>query len=337
MSLNIPDNPAPTGYVPRPADYTSAIEKATLLLSELRASSEWEDAGEREEVKLTKIVDPADPYAVPTTRGETIVENATPAKVLAALMLPGIRKKWDPRLEEGYPIARFSQSSYELYSVMKSPSYFIWARDIAAVQESHWKDGNVEMIQVSVTDEENLPDAGSYAKSRTRATVDISGWNIEQDGDNVKLSYIVKVHLNGNIPTSVVSMLAQETPMCVGRVRDVFYQHGFVPYEVMSGHSKGEYPDHKVVSVTQVFEDGDGTEATAGARKWTGSYRGAEPDTIHIAYDGERMYKDGVNVTIGGEGASAVSSSVDEAKSIISVTVGAEAKDKDFTVTVEPK
>lgn len=167
-------------------------------------------------------------------------------------------------------------------------------------------------------------------------------------------------------------MLAQETPMCVGRVRDVYYQHGFVPYEVMSGHSKGEYPDHKVVSVTQVFEDGDGTDATAGARKWTGSYRGewtvdrvavtgigeiftqccfsnpdpatplqriagAEPDTIHIAYDGERMYKDGVSVTIGGEGASAVSSSVDEAKNIIAVTVGADAKDKDFSVTVEPK
>lgn len=110
-----------------------------------------------------------------------------------ARSLAGMRKKWDPRLESGEMVARFSQSSYELYSVMKSPSYFIWARDIAAVQEQTYTNGSIEMIQVSIDDEENLPDAGSYAKSRTRATVDISGWTLEADGANTKLSYIVKV------------------------------------------------------------------------------------------------------------------------------------------------
>lgn len=67
-------------------------------------------------------------------------------------------------------------------------------------------------------------------------------------------------------------MLALETPMCVGRVRDVFYNNGFVPYELTSGNS--EYEDSKTISVTQIFEDGDGTEATAGERTWTGSYYG---------------------------------------------------------------
>lgn len=120
MSLEIPSTPAgPNGtYFERPSDYSAALGDARKLLDELASSTEWENMPEREEVELSKIVDKEDSSAIPITRGSTLVEDATPQQVMGVLQLPGMRKKWDPRLEAGYPIRRFSASSYELYSVM---------------------------------------------------------------------------------------------------------------------------------------------------------------------------------------------------------------------------
>lgn len=77
----------------------------------------------------------------------------------------------------------------------KSPSYFIWARDICAVQESWWtpEADSVTIIQVSVKDDERLPEDGSYQKSRTRATVELSAWQATKVEEGVKLTYVVKV------------------------------------------------------------------------------------------------------------------------------------------------
>lgn len=82
---------------------------------------------------------------------------------------------------------------------MKSPSYFIWARDICGIQENRTSaDGSlITVLQTSVDNEEFIPDAGSYAKSRTRATVELSGWKFEKKGEDTELTYIVKIFLNG--------------------------------------------------------------------------------------------------------------------------------------------
>lgn len=149
----------------------------------------------------------------------------------------------------------------------KSPSYFIWARDICAVQESWWSPeaDEVTIIQVSVSDEEHLPVDGSYQKSRTRATVELSAWQVKKVDNGVKLTYVVKVHLNGQIPTSVVQMIALETPMCVGRVRDTYYDIGHVPFDFTPSNKPGT-AEMKTVSVSQTFEDDN------GEKTWTGEY-----------------------------------------------------------------
>lgn len=96
-------------------------------------------------------------------------------------------------------VQRYSPQSYLFYSVMKSPSYFIWARDICGVQENRTSaDGSlITVLQTSVDNEEFIPDAGSYAKSRTRATVELSGWKFEKKGEDTELTYVVKILLNG--------------------------------------------------------------------------------------------------------------------------------------------
>lgn len=322
MSLNIPDSPAPNGYQTRPAEYTAAIEKAYKLFQEqLADTASWEELPDKEDVKLARKATSDDPYDIPLVKGTSIVEATTPAQVLASIQLPGIRKKWDPRFESGHAIARYGIRSYEFYSVMKSPSYFIWARDIVGVQENFHEEDSISVIQVSVDDDDNLPEAGSYQKSRTRATVDISGWHIKKVGDDVELTYIVKVHLNGSIPTSVVSTIANETPLCVARVRDVHYTLGFHPYDL----------DHNdkstLVHVLQEFED-DNNE-----RKWTGYYIGGDSDEqVKLAYDGKRMYASGVNVSVTGAAAEHVKATPDETNHIVTLDVSATAKDKEFQV-----
>ncbi|UZJ53409.1 hypothetical protein CBS101457_002729 [Exobasidium rhododendri] len=321
MSLQIPETPAgPNGtYFDRPSDYTDALEEARKLLKELETSSDWESMPEKEEVELSKIVDPENTSDIPITRGTTIVEGATPQQMMGVIQLPGMRKKWDPRLESGVPIARYSPSSYELYSVMKSPSYFIWARDICAVQESWWTPDadSVTIIQVTVKDEERLPEAGSYQKSRTRATVELSAWTATKVDEGVKLMYVVKVHLNGSIPTSVVQMISLETPMCVGRVRDTFYEIGHVPIDLSSQNKPGT-PDMKTISISQVFED------DKGEKRWTGEYASAGADKFSILFDKARMYSSGVQATVesrDGSDVAGITTSVDEAESIVKVEV----------------
>lgn len=328
MSLQIPESPAAPGgaYHSRPAEYTQAVEKALALFKEHLAADEssWELLPEKEEVKLAKKATSDDAYDIPLVKGVTTVEGATPAQVLATIQLPGLRKKWDPRFAEGHAIARYSPNSYEFYSLMNSPSYFIWQRDIVGVQENFYQGDDIVVIQTSVQDEDNLPDAGSYAKSRTRATVDVSGWKIAKKGNDTELTYVVKVHLNGSIPTSIVSTIANETPLCTARVRDVHYTVGYHPYELHTAN--GGKTDSKTVNVTQTFTD------DKGEKKWSSVYTGVGSDNFEIQYDGKRMYSGGVAVDVSGAGASEVKTTVDEGSHIVAVQVGDGAKDKEFTM-----
>lgn len=166
-------------------------------------------------------------------------------------------------------------------------------------------------------DEERLPEDGSYAKSRTRATVELSAWTAKKVENGTELSYVVKVHLNGSIPTSVVQMISLETPMCVGRVRDTYYEIGHVPLDI-TPHQKPGTPEMKTISVSQTFED------DSGEKKWVGEYVSAGTDSFSIFYDKERMYSGGVNVAVEskqGSDVSAIKTTVDEAESIIKVEI----------------
>ena len=105
MSINIPSNPAPQGYITRPAEYTEALERAQKLLDEETSPSAedtWESDGERDGVTLHRKPNPENPSDVPLVKGRVLIENATPEQVLATVQLPGIRKKWDDRMEDGF-------------------------------------------------------------------------------------------------------------------------------------------------------------------------------------------------------------------------------------------
>ncbi|KAE8210701.1 hypothetical protein CF327_g5456 [Tilletia walkeri] len=337
MSLNIPDTQdiiTADGYFTRPAEFTAALEKAkTAFQAQLDDTDGWTSAGTREECDVfTKTEDES---GVPVVKGTALIEGATPEEVIATIQLPGMRRKWDVRFDGGFNIRRFDYTSYQFYSIAKTPSMFVWARDIGGVQDNILGDDASELriIQTTVEDEEYLPDAGSYAVSRTRANLEYAGWQVKKQGDDVIATYIVKVHLNGSIPTSVAALVATETPLCVAKVRDTLYTTGFAPYQV-TRDSAGKLRSFKSVNITQDFEDGDGSEASAGERKWTSYFMSKGAEEIEIAYDSSRMYPDGVEASVDGDAATV---SVDESANRVKISIAEGSEGKRFSVSIAPK
>ncbi|KAN0066473.1 hypothetical protein ACQY0O_000567 [Thecaphora frezii] len=339
MSFNIPNVVDQDGYLDLPAEYRAALDKALAQFeaeNDPATDAEWEDAGEREGVKLYRKTSPQHASDVPTVKGVTVVENTTPMQVFSIVQIPGMRKKWDPRFESGESLERYSPHSFLFYSVTKSPSYFVWARDLVGVQENLFRQGGDEIIivQTSVSADKYVSEAASYSKSRTRATLEVSAWKISKEGANdTKVEYVVKIHLNGSLPTSVVSMVATETPMCVGRVRDIAYTYGHAPHEVLA---QGE-ERNKTSLVHAEYEDGDGTEATGGAKRWTGYYFGEGTDTFAVKYDNQRLYSQGIKLTVSGAAASKVQATDDAAAGQVKVEVDETAKGEKFTLVIEPQ
>ena len=338
MTFDLPDPLRQDSYLPLPAAYASALEKAKAQLAEQNdpaKASEWEDVGEREEVKLYKKTNPENAYEVPVVKGSTVVEGATPAQVLAVIQQPGIRKKWDPRFDNATQLERYGPNQYAFYSWIKSPSYFVWARDIVGVQENIISQGGerIQVIQTSVEADDYVDEAGSYSKSRTRATLEVSAWDLTKQGNDTLLTYVVKIHLNGSLPTSVVSMVATETPMCVGRVRDVFYSVGHLPYD--AAWEDGSRSAEKSVLVYSEYEDGDGSEATSGARRWTIWYHATGEDEIKLKFDNQKLYPQ-LKVAVEGQAASDVTADIDQSGGVVTVKVAEAAKGKGFSLIFTP-
>lgn len=338
MTFDIPSSTRQDSYLTIPSQYEEALQKAKAQFetqNDPSKESEWEDAGEREDVKLFRKTNPENAYDVPIVKGVTLVENATPSQVLAVIQQPGMRKKWDPRFDAANQLERYGPQKYLFYTYMKSPSYFVWARDIVGVQENIVSDNGdrITVIQTSVDADQYIDEAGSYSKSRTRATLEVSAWDIVKQGNDTKLEYVVKIHLNGSLPTSVVSMVATETPMCVGRVRDVYYQFGHLPYD--AAQDEGDKSAGKSILVYSEFEDGDGTEATSGEKRWTVWYQAQGEETIKLKYDNQRLYSS-LNIAVEGEGKDDVKASVDKDAGVVTVEVGEGAKGKQFSLVFTP-
>ncbi|PWY99076.1 Bet v1-like protein [Testicularia cyperi] len=337
MTLDLPDTTRQDGYLDIPQEYSQALEEATKKYqaeNDPAKEDEWEFVGDREDVKLYKKVNPENAYDVPVVKGVTVVENATPSQVLSVIQQPGIRKKWDPRFDDATQLERYGPQCYLFYTWLKSPSYFVWARDIVGVQQNTIADdgSKITIVQTSVEADQYVDEAGSYSKSRTRATLEVSAWNLEKQGNDTKLEYVVKIHLNGSIPTSVVTMVATETPMCVGRVRDVYYTYGHLPY--LAGQESGE-KDGKTILIYSDFQDGDGTEATSGEKRWSIWYLATGEESLTIKYDNQRMHPT-LNAAIEGDASDQVTATVDSDAAQVKVQIPESAKGKKFSLVLTP-
>lgn len=99
---------------------------------------------------------------------------------------------------------------------MKGLSWIVYPRDIVGVQRNYRKDEEnqeIFVIQTSVQEDELAPEQ----PGKTRATLTVSGWHLEPQAEGLKVTYIVKISLNGSIPSAMVTKIAMEIPSCIGR------------------------------------------------------------------------------------------------------------------------
>jgi len=313
MSLVQPPTPAVDNY-PTTSPYASQIQASReRFLQEISSDDGWTELGEKQGVTLSKKSIEGNP--VPIVRGEAVVENVEPWDFLAGVIrAQELRKQWDPRYETGVYLQRFSQSEVVFHALTKGTRFVAAPRDIVGVQKDFVEsDGTYIVVQTSIE-----TDLAQELPKTTRATLNLAGWQFKPEGANTRVVYLVQVALNGSIPSMLANAVANETPLCVGRARDVFYKHGFAPHLKFRG-------DEKAGGIVYQVENYE-----PDARKYicTISTGSAPGDSIEILYDTNKVYTSGVKVTVDGD-ASAVAVE-DNGQGVVRV----ESKEAGKTVTI---
>ncbi|GJN91579.1 hypothetical protein Rhopal_004602-T1 [Rhodotorula paludigena] len=291
MCVEEPELPAVPSY-PTESPWEDRIDAVReRFLHELEHPEDgWVDMGEREGVKLWKKWHDGDENPVPWVRGETLVEDAAPDAFLAGVVqIPGMRKLWDPRTESGFMLQRFSRNEVLFYAITKGKRFLAKPRDIVGVQKDYVEEDGSHLILQTSVETDSVPEQAGLK----RATLNLSGWHFRPEGKDLRVTYIFQIQLGGMIPSAIVSMATTETPLCTGRARDVYYEHGHAPFV---RHDTSYEP-------TTIFqlETIDPSTREYRCSVTTGSAVG---ESFDIAYDLKRMYapEGAVKVAVEGDG-----------------------------------
>ncbi|CAE6490150.1 unnamed protein product, partial [Rhizoctonia solani] len=149
MSIEIPSDPAPNGYVSNP--YQDKIDEALAYLRAEKDSEGWENIDTKDGIILEKKHVPGDSSAIPIVRGRGLVKSLSADSLLSAILQPSARHLWDARFESGALLERYGRRTYKFYSVQKGVGWLVSERDIVGVQHvQEGENGSFELIQKSV-------------------------------------------------------------------------------------------------------------------------------------------------------------------------------------------
>jgi hypothetical protein len=311
MSVSIPADPAPNGYVTFPYE-KEAEEALKFFRSEATSTEGWQLIGEKSDVKSEKKFIQGDSSPVPLVRGVGIVKDATPLQLLPIVALPGARLQWDARLEEGHILEKYARRRQEFYTVQKG-AFMVQPRDIVGVQDTIFgDDGSIELFQTSIVDDKKAP----QVSGKTRATLTVAGWHIKPVGADTQLTYVVKVNPNGSLPSWLVNTIMNESPLLVSKVREYFEGTGYPP--LLSNEATS------VVRFETFNHD---------KREWRAGLIGKAGDKFSVVVDGNRFYS-GTKYKVDVEGAGKDGVIVTLNDDHADVVVGEDAADKHFELIV---
>jgi len=224
--VQVPSEPAPNGYVSNP--YTSDIDAALAYLhAEKESTDGWQDIDTKDGIIMEKKYVPGDSSSIPVVRGRGLVKSLSAPQLLSAICQPSARHHWDSRFASGGLLERYSRRTYKFYSVQKGAGIFVSERDIVGVQSVVFPDGDVEkgfeVVQTSVQgDEEN--------SGRVRATLTCAGWSVVTRGEDLEVSYVVKINPNGSIPGAIAGKIVQDIPLAIVNITNFIRSSGYPPY-----------------------------------------------------------------------------------------------------------
>ncbi|CAE6485856.1 unnamed protein product [Rhizoctonia solani] len=221
MGVDIPSDPAPNGYVSNP--YQDSIDKALAYIrAEKEGTDGWENIDTKDGIILEKKYE-NDGSAIPLVRGHGLIKSLSAPALLSAILQPSARHLWDARFESGALLERYGRRTYKFYSVQKGVGWVVSERDIVGVQHvQEGENGAFELIQTSV-------DGPPGDKGRVRATL-TAGWSAVPRGDDLEVSYVVKINPNGSIPSAIVGKIVQDIPLSVVNITNFIRDKGVPPY-----------------------------------------------------------------------------------------------------------
>jgi len=224
MSIHIPDDPAPNGYVPFP--FQNELDQAlSYFRTESVSEDGWEKIVEKSGVLAEKKFIPGDTSALPLVRGRGVFENVTPVELFSIFSLSGVRLVFDDYTREIHVLAKHSQRVQKFYSVQKG-AFLVQDRDVVGVQGSFWNDdGSIEVVQTGVPDDGTTPPVSG----KTRATLTVGGWALRPRGGDTEVIYLLKTNPNGSIPAWLIRTIIQDYPLLVAEASDFYTKFGRLP------------------------------------------------------------------------------------------------------------
>ncbi|KAF1802057.1 hypothetical protein V8B55DRAFT_1377098 [Mucor lusitanicus] len=214
-------------------------------LKNLTANLEnWTLTEEQDNVKLySKKLD--DPDAPPLVRGDTVLADlppgCTPFEVATVATLPGCRKIWDDRFDQAEIKEHYTRFEGLFWVKHKAP-WPISPRDFVGTTIRDINPNVCYTSMISVQDD-RFPDT----PKTVRGKIIISGWKVDQQGNNIGITYVNQVDLAGYIPAAFLRKLLLQIPLCAGKVRNYIREFGFVPSLKLVSNKvefKGEDFDH---------------------------------------------------------------------------------------------
>lgn len=166
------------------------------------------------------------------------------------------------------------------------------------------------------------------------------------EGKDLRVTYIVKIALNGSIPIAMVNMVALETPMCVGRARDVYYKGEIkankrnepalmlfsVGHAPFVQQAEADETLKGIVFQTESFSDPGATPDDNGALEYRNILTTSKGASFKVTYDNKTMYVGGVDASCDDPSALTIE---DDGKG--ELTVKCNEDGKTVTLLVKPK
>ncbi|KAJ3021099.1 UNVERIFIED_CONTAM: hypothetical protein HDU68_009805 [Siphonaria sp. JEL0065] len=233
----------------KPHLFSGALNQAlftVLRLEYLMHSGEhkWNFEWDRNEITMHTI--PGYPFAV--VRGGGIIRGGSSIpEIFAVIRSSNCRKLWDARFDSGTPLVVLGPDDYFSHTIQKG-AFPVAARDFVVALTVR-RPSRRELVSVSTSVKADTGDIPGVVvpsdgeSGRVRGQLDFAGWLLKETNSGVEAVYMVQVDPKGSIPSSVVKLVQNSTPLAISNVAGFLEKEGTIPFVL-------QVPDTPTVSLT---------------------------------------------------------------------------------------
>ncbi|KAJ3021516.1 UNVERIFIED_CONTAM: hypothetical protein HDU68_009600 [Siphonaria sp. JEL0065] len=220
------------------------VLRLEYLMHSGEQKQKWNFEWDKNEITMHTI--PGNPFAV--VRGKGIIHGGfTIPEIFAVIRSSNCRKLWDARFDSGTPLAVLGPDDFFSHTIQKG-SFPVAARDFVVALTVR-RPSRRELIYVSTSvkaDTGDLPGVvvpSDGESGRVRGQLDFAGWLLKETKVGVEAVYMVQADPKGSIPSSVVKLVQNSTPLAISSVSAFLEKEGSIPFVL-------QVPDSPSLSLT---------------------------------------------------------------------------------------